>query len=130
LWDTILNLFERGIIFSVENVYWELKDSQKYWSNYREYFRPPTQEELLLTKKILQDKRFTTFNQYGLKNDSAGLWADPHLISCALVNPNTSIITEENSHRHKERKISYVCDELDINYLNFLDFLKLRNIVF
>lgn len=130
LWETIFKLFESGILFSIENVYWELKDSQKYWANFRKYFRAPTQEELQFTQQIIQDNRFKMFTQYGLKNDSAGLWADPHLISCALANPNVSVITEENSNRHKERKISYVCDELNINYMNFIEFLKLQNIVF
>ena len=39
LWDLIYKMFDDGSMFSVNEVFQELKDSQKYWLDYENSFR-------------------------------------------------------------------------------------------
>ena len=121
LWDEIYKLFEEGRVFSVREVYEELEDSKELWSYYKNYFRELTAKETQAMGKLLTDARFKVFKKHW-KND--GCWADPYLITCAMVNELVIVVTEENLNRNPQRKIAYVCKELGIPCINLIDFLR------
>ena len=75
--------------------------------------------------KILEDSRFEVFKNNGKKE---GPWADPHLIACAMVDNLVVVVTEENLNRRPQRKIAYVCKELGIPCINFVEFLREANV--
>lgn len=121
LWKEVYRLFEEGKAFSLKIVYEELKDSQELWADYKYCFRELTIEESAAMNKILTDPRFEVFKNHG-KNES--IWADPHLIACAMVNEMVIVVTQENLNRTPQRKIAYVCKELGIPCINFVEFLR------
>ena len=121
LWDEVYKLFEEERVFSVRAVYEELEDSQELWKEYKSYFRELTVEETQAVGKILDDSRFEVFRNHGKSEDS---WPDPHLIACAMVNELVIVVTEENLNRTPQRKIGYVCKELGIRCINFVEFLR------
>ncbi len=114
-------LFEEGNLFSVRAVYEELEDSQELWKDHKSYFRELTFEETEAVGRILDDSRFEVFKNHG---KSEGPWADPHLIACAMVDELVIVVTEENLNRTPQRKIAYVCKELGIRCINFVEFLR------
>lgn len=126
LWNEIFNLFENNIVFSFSEVYDELNDSQYLWENYKSKFRELNDEETKAMNILLKDERFQVFKNHGMKEE--GPWADPHLIACAMINKNIIIVTQENLNRNPQRKIKYVCQELDIPCINFLQFLRQVNV--
>lgn len=89
--------------------------------DYKSYFRELTIEETQAVGRILDDSRFEVFKNHG-KNE--GPWADPHLIACAMVDELVIVVTEENLNRTPQRKIAYVCKELGIRCINFVEFLR------
>lgn len=121
LWDEVYKLFEECKAFSVRAVYEELEDSQELWGDYKDYFRELTVEETQVMGKILTDSRFEVFKNHG---KSERPWADPHLIACAMVDELVIVVTEENLNRTPQRKIAYVCKELGIRCINFVEFLR------
>ena len=125
LWDEIYKLFEEGKIFSINIVYKELKDSDELWKDYKDCFREIRPEETEAVNNILQDSRFEVFKRHGLGKEN---WADPFLIACAMVDEDVVVVSEENLNRNPQRKIQYVCNELNLSYMNFLQFLRAANV--
>ena len=123
LWGEVFRLFEEGKVFSVSEVYEELEDSQEIWEDYKEHFRNLTDEESKVVSDILTDPRFEVFKNWGLKEDDKP-WADPHLIACAKVNNGVIVVTQENLNRNPKRKIAFVCGELGVPCIDFLEFLR------
>lgn len=121
LWDEVYKLFDEGTIFSVKEAYVELQDSQQLWKDYKEYFRTLTAEEMGAVNKLLNDSRFEVFKMHGIDNQP---WADPHLIACAIVDSDVVVVTQENLNRTPQRKIAYVCKELGIPCIDFLELLR------
>lgn len=121
LWDEIYKLFDEEIVYSLKEVYVELEDSQELWDDYKENFRELTEEESQAFNDILIDSRFEVFKRWGMKKEP---WADPHLIASAMVNSGVIVVTQENMNHNPERKIEYVCKELKIPCINFLEFLR------
>ena len=121
IYDEVYKLFEDGTVYSVKAVYDELMDSQSLWEDYKDCFRELTEEETRAMDKILSDSRFEVFRNHGMGD---GLWADPHLIASAMVNDSVIIVTEENLRREPERKIAFVCEKLNIPYVNLIEFLR------
>lgn len=126
LWEKVFKLFEEKKVFSVAEAYAELEDSQEIWCDYEKSFRELTDEESKVVNDILTDPRFEVFKRWGLKEDDKP-WADPHIIACAKVNGDI-VVTQENLNRKPERKIAFVCDNLNIPCINFLEFLRESNI--
>ena len=127
LWDLIYKMFDDGSMFSVNEVFQELKDSQKYWLDYENSFRKISDRESKYFEEIFATDKFNIFKNHGLKDK---VWADPFLIACAKANEDSIIITEESSNKHPKRKIPYVCNELNIPCMNLLEFLEYKNVVF
>lgn len=125
MWEKIYKLFEEEKVFSVASVYEELKDSQELWESHKQYFRNLTVEETQALSKIMGDSRFEVFRKHGKKDKP---WADPHLIACAMVDDLVVVVTEENLNRTPQRKIAYVCKELGIPCINFVEFLREVNV--
>lgn len=126
LWSKVFNLFEEGKVFSVNEVYEELGDSQELWKEFKHCFKELNADELQVLGDILSDSRFEVFKRRGLKEDGRP-WADPYLIACAKVNGD-AVVTQENLNRNPERKIAFVCDKLDIPCMDFLRFLRAANV--
>ena len=121
LWDEIYRLFEEENLFSVRAVFEELEDSQELWIDYKKYFRELTVEESQAMSTLLDDDRFEVFKNHGEKDET---WADPYLIACAMVSDLVVVVSEENLNRTPQRKIAYVCRELGISCINFIEFLR------
>jgi len=62
---------------------------------------------------------FEIFQKYG---EDKPYWADPYLISAAIVDGST-VVTNETTNRHPKRKIPFICNELDIPCMTFDEFM-------
>ena len=123
LWENVYSMCDEGILFSVREVYEELGNGddsiQEEWAPREHIFLELGIDE----QKSLEDlEQFESFQRHG-ENSPTGLWADPHLIAYGITK-NAIIITEENLNNNPERKIPYVCNELDIGCMNFNDFME------
>lgn len=116
-------MFEEGDLFSVREVYEELRDSQEYWQDYEECFRELTEKESENVTEILGSQEFSVFVRWGLQEND-GHWADPHLVACAMEDSNLVIISEESSRNNSQRKIPYVCNKKGIRCIKVLEFLR------
>ena len=116
-------MFEEGDLFSVREVYEELRDSQEYWQDYEECFRELTEKESENITEILGSQEFSVFVRWGLQEND-GHWADPHLVACAMEDSNLVIISEESSRNNPQRKIPYVCNKKGIRCIKVLEFLR------
>lgn len=68
---------------------------------------------------IRELENFETFQKYGEKKIN---WADPYLISAAMVDGSV-VVTNETIHKHPKRKIPFVCSELNIPCMTFDEFM-------
>lgn len=62
---------------------------------------------------------FKIFQKYG---ENKKYWADPYLISAGMVDGST-VVTNETSKKHPQRKIPFVCEEIGVECLNFDEFM-------
>lgn len=121
--NIIFKMIEIGEIFSVAEVYEELRDLQEFWKDYKEYFRDLTDKESENLSEILSSDEFEVFKRWGMKENDDH-WADPHLIACAMEDPEIDIVSEESSTRTPQRKIPYVCNQKGIRCIKLLEFYK------
>lgn len=123
IYNKVYMMFERGELFSVREVYEELKDSQEFWEDYKDYFRELTENESENVSDILCSEEFEVFVVKGM-NENAGYWADPHLIACAMEDSEIVVVTQESRTNKPEGKIPFVCRKLNIRSINLLEFIK------
>ncbi|KZX11334.1 hypothetical protein MBORA_15790 [Methanobrevibacter oralis] len=123
IYSKLNQMFENGNLFSIREVYEELRDSQEYWDDYEECFRELTEKESENVTEILDSEEFSVFVNWGLKEND-GHWADPHLVACAMEDSNLVIISEESSRNKPQRKIPYVCSKKGIRCIKLLEFLR------
>ena len=128
IYTKLNQMFEEGDLFSVMEVFEELKDSKDYWGDYEECFRELTDEESENVNKLLNNPDFSVFVSNGM-NKNNGYWADPHLIACAMSDSSVVVISEESSRNSPQSKIPYVCGELGIRCIKVLEFLDEINIM-
>ncbi len=103
LYEKIHQMFENGELFSVKEVFEELRDSQELWMDYKEYFRELTDKEFENVGEIMGCDDFEVFVQWGM-SENDGFWADPHLIACAMEDSEITIISEESSINNPKEK--------------------------
>lgn len=120
--DNVYEMFENGDLFSVREVYEELKDSKDFWADYKSYFRELTEKESENVSEILCSEEFKVFVEKGM-NSNGDYWADPHLIACAMEDSEIVIITQESRTNRPEGKIPYVCRKKGIRSINLLEFI-------
>lgn len=123
IYDIVYEMFENGDLFSVREVYEELKDSQDFWKDYKSCFRELTEKESEHVSEILCSEEFKVFVEKGM-NSNSDYWADPHLIACAMENSEIVVITQESRTNKPEGKIPYVCRKKGIKSINLLEFIK------
>ena len=128
LWDNIYNMLKLNIIYSVPEVHEELSKSEDFlnekWEKIDEKYGFYTD---LSEKKNSDDywdamrelESFEIFQKYG---EDKPHWADPYLISAAMVD-GSIVVTNETTHRQPKRKIPFVCNELDIPCMTFDEFM-------
>lgn len=134
LWDLFYSMFDDGSMFSVKEVWLELKDSQDVWKDYEDCFRELNDSETEHMTCIMSSDKFKEFIHNGQKSNDEP-WQTPFLIACAMDKNEAIIITEENLNNNPKRKIPYVCEELNeygfnIKCLNLFDFLRYNKITF
>lgn len=122
IYSKLNQMFEDGELFSVREVFEELKNSQDYWEDYEECFRELTENESEKVTELLGDPEFLVFVSTGM-NNADGCWADPHLIACAMEDPEVVIVSQESLRREPQRKIPYVCEQKNIRCIKLLEFL-------
>lgn len=123
IYNKVYEMFEDGELFSVREVYEELKDSQAFWEDYKECFRELTEKESKKVSDILCSEDFKVFVEKGM-NENGGNWADPHLIACAMEDSEIVVVTQESRTNKPEGKIPFVCKKLGIESINLLEFIK------
>lgn len=62
-------MFENGDLFSVMEVYGELKDSQDFWADYKSFFRELTEKESENVSEILCSEEFKVFVEKGMNSN-------------------------------------------------------------
>ena len=128
IYKKLNQMFEDGELFSVREVFEELKNSQDYWEDYEECFRELTESESEKVSELLGDPEFSVFISHGMNNND-GFWADPHLIACAMEDPEVVIVSQESLRREPQRKIPYVCEQKGIRCIKVLEFLDEIDII-
>ena len=124
IYNKVYEMFEKEELFSVREVYEELKDSQEFWEDYKDCFRELTEKESKNVSDILCSDEFKVFVEQGMKNNK-GHWADPHLIACAMEDKTEIVVVTQESRTNKPQgKIPYVCKRLNIKSINLLEFIK------
>ena len=123
----IFKMFETGELFSVTEAYEELRDSQEFWQDYKDYFRDLTIEESKNLDEILSSEEFEVFRNWGMKEND-GHWADPYLVACAMGDSEIVVVSEESSLKNPQRKIPYVCNKKGIRCIKLLEFFKEMNL--
>ena len=122
IYNKVYEMFENGELFSVREVYEELKDSQEFWEEYKYCFRALTENESKNVSEILCSEEFKVFVEKGLKD--GGNWADPYLIACAMEDSEVVVITQESRTNKPVSRIPFVCSKLNIRSINLLEFIK------
>ncbi|MDR0911906.1 MAG: DUF4411 family protein [Methanobrevibacter sp.] len=126
LWENINEMCDNKSLFSVMEVYRELEKIddriKQYWENKNHIFLELGEEEQIATTQL---ECFEKFQEYGT-NTTNNLWADPYLISYGITK-DAIVITEESLNSQPERKIPYVCNQLDITCLNLDSFMEYQN---
>ena len=120
-------MFEDEELFSIREVFEELRDSQEYWEDYEECFRELTENEFDKMSELLKEKEFSVFISHGINNND-GYWADPQLIACAMVDSDVVIVTQESLRKNPQRKIPYICKKKGIRCIKLIEFLDEINI--
>ena len=123
IYNKVFEMFDNGELFSVKEVYEELKDSQEFWQDYKHCFRELTENETKNVSDILCSEEFKVFVEKGM-NGNGDNWADPHLIACAMEDYDIVVITQESRTNKPEGKIPYVCGKKGIRSINLLEFIK------
>ena len=72
LWGFIFEMFDDGKLFSVNEAYDELKDSQEVWKDYKNCFRDLTDEETEYLSEIMSLDKFEPFRNRGFKKTNGG----------------------------------------------------------
>ena len=128
LWNNLFSMLELNTIYSVPEVHNELSKTEdslnekweaiddKYGffvdlsdkNNSHDYWNAMRKLEI-----------FEIFQKYG---EDKPYWADPYLISAAIVDGST-VVTNETTNRHPKRKIPFICNELDIPCMTFDEFM-------
>lgn len=119
-------MFKNGTIFSINEVFNELKDSQEFWKEYKHYFRNLTRKESANVGEIFESEDFEVFIDQGLR-ERTQFWADPQLIACAMEDSEIIVVTEESSNHHPERKLPFVCGKMGISCIKLLELLRQIN---
>lgn len=127
LWNFLFEMFDEGKLFSVNEAYDELKDSQEIWENYKNCFRDLTDEETQYLYEIMTSDKFEPFRKRGFEKTNGGPWADPYLVACGIVDKNVTVVSQESSRKHPQSVIPYVCGEYNVSCIKFLDFLIENN---
>ncbi|MDO5849266.1 MAG: DUF4411 family protein [Methanobrevibacter sp.] len=130
IWELIFDMFDDGTMFSVQEVFNELKDFQEPWEKYNDSFIELPESKFENLEYIMSDEKFEVFQRQGLKKSNEENWADPYLIACAMGDEDISILTEESVENKALSKIPYVCSEVGVNCVNLLAFMKERGLRF
>lgn len=123
IYNKVFEMFDNGDLFSLREVYEELKDSQNFWEDYKSCFRELTENESKNVPDILCSEEFKVFVEKGM-NANGDYWADPYLIACAMEDSEIVVITQESRSNKPEGKIPYVCRKKGIRSINLLEFIK------
>ena len=127
LWNNIYCMLENNTIYSVPEVHNELSKTEdslnEKWEDIDEkygFFVDLSERNSLdYWNAMRMLESFEIFQKYG---ENKPYWADPYLISTAMVDGST-VVTNETVHRQPKRKIPYVCKELDIPCMTFDEFM-------
>jgi hypothetical protein len=133
LWDSINEIVGKKDIFSVKDVFKELKETHddedpvlQRWKVQDGFFVESGNAELELLTKIMNDSQFEVFRNHA---PDKGTWADPHLIACA-ESRNAIVVTNETLNNKPQRKIPYVCEAVNVDYLSLLNMMRHLNWTF
>ncbi len=128
LWNNIYALLTLNAIYSVLEVHAELSKAEdsindkweKLDDQYGFYVDLSDKDNSFEYWNAMRKlESFETFQKYG---EDKPHWADPYLISAAMVD-GSIVVTNETTHRQPKRKIPFVCDELNIPCMTFDEFM-------
>ena len=122
LWDEIDTFIQSGIIFSSEEVLDEIKkgdDNLVDWAKERKDIFLESDEEVQNIVKIILRSHAALITGSRRQND-----ADPFVIALAKKTGYKLVTDERRSGGNQPPKIPNVCDDYDIECINFNDFLR------
>ncbi len=126
VWNEIHKLIEEKRLLSSYHVLNEIKrrdDKLTDWCKETDLFHDPTNETTDILKDILNE-----FPNFTPKKTQKVDWSDPWVLSMG-IEKNCKMITQQHK-RIKSEKICHIpdiCEEHDIECLNFLDLIKSEN---
>ena len=127
--DRMADLIDQGRLRSVRAVRDEIKDSEEEmtlakWCKAQAEFYTDDDEDIQLQVRQLMANFQSPKKKLGIDG------ADPFVIGRAVLNgQNWYVISNENPHNgnsHKNPNIPYVCDEVGVEHIRFLDMLRME----
>ena len=135
LWNNFNDLVESGNIISVREAYNEIANSEDDLSSWAKehktkvFLPPESQEEIQFLQTFFQTEKYQQLIKFrNLKRGTPV--ADPFIITKAKCTENSCIVTEEgffiNSNKVKENsyQIPHICNDLEIDCVNFQKFME------
>lgn len=125
VWDRLGTLATGGKLFSVREVYSEIKDDTgdvaDWVHSHRNIFRDPTNEEFLFVHEIFRHKHFQGLIKSRDINQGRRV-ADPFVIAAAKIY-NSTVVTQEQFVPNGA-KIPNICSKFGIPCINMEKFLE------
>ena len=117
IWETLDKLVEEGRLISSAEILDELKDDdiEKWGKQHKGAFLPLSKEIQEKATEIL--KKYPNMIKIATKASSNG---DPFLIATAIVEGGIVVTNEKKN----ENKIPYVCEKMNIEYMDLNGFLN------
>ena len=126
LWDDVENRLQNGVIMSTYAVKEELRfqrdELYEYLKRCPNLFVQPTPEEHRVISQLVN---LEGYNEWG-RGDSRRNYADPYVIALAKTH-NLIVVTNENHHHIS---IPAACEELELECINFLGFLRSEELTY
>ncbi|WP_295727061.1 DUF4411 family protein [uncultured Methanobrevibacter sp.] len=128
LWNNLYNMIDNKIIFSVPEVQREISeidDSVKEkWNeihNNNGFFVDLSEKDNSLEywRAMEELESFEIFQKHG---ENKKYWADPYLIAVGIVD-GSIVVTNETYKSHPQRKIPFVCEQMNVECFNFDEFM-------
>lgn len=124
LWDQLDKLAQEGKLFSSIEVLLELGrggDDIYNWAKERKHIFLEAEDEVQKIIATIVDK----FPSFVPPDSSDGIWADPYVVALAAVNGWTVVTGEITVGPGAKRiRIPNVCQEMDVECINFLQLIR------
>lgn len=124
LWNKIQKMIRNRNIYSVEEVYHELKtiddDIYEYWTNINNEYNFFISINKKYWKTLTKLEKYNCFQKEG---ENYMYWSKPYLLAVAYID-NAVLVINDSQFNLKEQDFHHVCAEMNIKYITFNEFIN------